>query len=90
MKSLSILLLTLVVLSATVHAGAAGPINIGAVPALLGADQQTLLESLREKYDVAELRTNTYVVFNGDPSENTIGVVQFQAGKLVWASRVDH
>ena len=33
------------------------------------------------------MRTNTYVVFKGDPSENTIGVVQFEAGELVWASR---
>ena len=34
-----------------------------------------------------KLRAETYLVFKGHPSGNTIGVVHFRNGKLVWASR---
>lgn len=87
MRFLPVLVLTAVVGGAPLPAGASDLIDIGGVPAALGADKNTLVESLREKYDVTELRSNTYVVFDGDPSEKTVGVLQFRDDKLVWASR---
>lgn len=68
-------------------AAAGGPIDMGGIDASLGAEKETMLMSLRERYDVEELRSDTYVVFDEDPSEHTIGIVQFRDGKLVWASR---
>lgn len=66
---------------------AGGPIDIGGVQAALGDPKQGVIEAISAKYDINELRTNTYVVYDGDPSENTIGVLQFEDDQLVWASR---
>ena len=87
MRILSTLLLALFVWGGTLPVAASEPIDIGGVRASLGDDKEALLESLRKEYDVKELRHETYLVFKGDPSANTIGVVNFRDSKLVWASR---
>ena len=87
MRILSALLLTLFVWGGPLPVAASEPIDIGGVSASLGDDKDALLESLRKQYEVQELRAETYLVFKGHPSGNTIGVVHFRNGKLVWASR---
>ena len=87
MRILSALLLTLFIWGGPLSVAASEPIDIGGVSASIGADKEPLLESLRKKYEVQELRAETYLVFKGHPSERTIGVVNFRGGKLVWASR---
>jgi len=87
MRILFALLPALFVWGGTLPVAASEPIDIGGVRASLGDDKVALLESLRKEYDVKELRQDTYVVFKGDPSANTIGIVYFRDSKLVWASR---
>ena len=87
MKMLRTIVLLFGFYGVTLTANALEPIDIGGISAAMGDDQAELLAKVREKYDVNELRGNTYVVYDGDPSENTIGVVQFRDEQLVWASR---
>lgn len=87
MRIVSTLMLALFVWSGPLSVAASEPIEIGEVRASLGDDKEMLLESLRTKYTVLELLGETFVVSKGDPSANTVGIVKFIDGKLVWASR---
>jgi hypothetical protein len=60
--------------------------TIGGTPVQIGQDEQSTLTALRQRYDVHNTGSGTWIVAQKDaPGLQKIGVVSFQEGRLVTA-----